>query len=65
MFLMNKDNSISNDTLLGDDFDDQFGENEPSYSEGREGKYFPKNLYLSLKRRSNALGWLEIRSFLA
>ena len=64
MFLMSKSNP--SDDILGVNNDDRFKHNEDSYSEkDREGKYFPKNLYLSLKRRSNALGWLEIRSFMA
>merc|ERR1712154_563450 len=64
MFLMSKESKP--DDQLDDDFDDDLSQyEEPSYSEEIEGKYFPKHLYLSLKRRSNGLGWLEIRSFLA
>eukprot|EP01084_Bolivina_argentea_P155666 271268_1 len=31
----------------------------------QKGRNFSKDIFLSLTRRSNALGWLEIRSFLA
>eukprot|EP01084_Bolivina_argentea_P080509 145824_1 len=34
-------------------------------SPSKFGRDFSKHLFLSLTRRSNALGWLEIRSFLA
>ena len=66
MFLMNRDNQ-SND-ILGNGFGNRFGGNYPEhsyYEKDREGKYLPNNLYLSLKRRSNALGWMELRSFMA
>ena len=67
MFLMRKGSFAKSkfEHLMGDDLDDEFAMSPTSVSGNDNGKYFPKDLYLSLKRRSNALGWLEIRAFLA
>ena len=68
MFLMNKtckSNGKMDDYLLNDDLDDVFSDIDLSSLAEHVDCNDPKNLYLSLKRRSNALGWLELRSFLA
>jgi len=68
MFLMNKackSDEKMDDYLNGDELDDAFSDIAMSSLAEHVDCNDPKNLYLSLKRRSNALGWLEIRSFLA
>jgi len=61
-FLMARE--IKPEHQLDDDFDDELSYEPASPSEECANRYLPSNLYLSLKRRSNALGWMEIRSFL-
>merc|ERR1712228_794730 len=45
--------------------DNRMDTDSKKYYELKKGENFSKDIFLSLTRRSNALGWLEIRQFLA
>eukprot|EP01084_Bolivina_argentea_P023203 43257_1 len=51
--------------LLSKDKNDENNINDDQDLIPEKGSNFSKELFLSLTRRSNALGWLEIRSYLA